>query len=64
MHTKLEWQPKKPPTNKIEDCICGGMQPGAIGRTLIMCPACDGVIWAKSVPCDCGDTFWDAVEKV
>jgi hypothetical protein len=61
-HTKLDRQPNIPPTHKLEDCECGGMQPGATGRTLIVCPACDGVVWFKTVPCDCGDTFYDDIE--
>lgn len=58
-HKKLIPNPFIPPTHKIEDCECGGMIPGALGRTLIVCPACDGVISFTSVPCDCGDKFWE-----
>ena len=63
-HTRLERLPDVQPTHKIEDCICGGMKPGATGRTLLVCPACDGEILFKSVPCDCGDTRLDENELV
>jgi hypothetical protein len=62
-HRKLERNPFIPPSHKIEECECGGMQPGSNGRRLLMCPACDGIVSFKTVPCDCGDTRWDEIEQ-
>lgn len=43
-----------PPTKNLDDCICGGALPGAMGRNLIAnCPCCAGVqtlVWGE---CDC-----------
>ena len=35
---------ERPPTRRIEDCICGGMTHAHLGspRNDIICPACDG----------------------
>lgn len=45
-----------PPTNKEEDCECGGFKSGGKSRTLIAnCPCCDGVQILVEGLCDCSD---------
>jgi len=63
-HRKLVPNPFIPPSHKPEECECGGMKPGATGRTLIMCPACDGIVSFHTEPCDCGDTRFDELEAI
>lgn len=57
-HAHLFARPENytPPTNKEEDCICGGFKSGGKSRTLIAnCPCCDGVQILVEGLCDCPD---------
>lgn len=58
-HTHLFAKPENftPPTNKEEDCICGGFKSGGTSRSLIAnCPCCDGVQLLVVDLCDCPDS--------
>lgn len=57
-HTHLFAKPENytPPTNKEEDCECGGFKTGGKKRALIAnCPCCDGVQILVVDTCDCPD---------
>ncbi len=57
-HSHLFAKPENytPPTNKEEDCICGGFKSGGKQRALVAnCPCCDGVQILVEDLCDCPD---------